>query len=314
MRTHFRSIAIFTTAFYSIAGCGHLNSSTDDATQHFRDCEDCPEMLIIPGGQFLIGSPETEAGHGADEGPQKLVNISSFSASRFEITVGEFRAFTEKTDHAPDPNCLVMEANGTWNYDPDATWQSPGFEQEENHPVVCISWNTAKAYVDWLNSQTSQESYRLLTESEWAYTARSKTTSAYWWGDEENDFCQFTNGVDQTAKRTYPGWQRSGQCDDGFLYTAPVGHYQKPNVFGVEDMVGNVWEWVEDCYVSNFENHPLDGSAIAEDPCEKRVLRGGAWGDYGSFYLRSAYRGAWSGDEAFSNLGFRVAKTLQDNE
>ncbi|MEM9531437.1 MAG: formylglycine-generating enzyme family protein [Pseudomonadota bacterium] len=272
----------------------------------------CPEMVAVEAGSFLLGSPPDEAGRVDDEGPQQLIAVGALAVSRFEITVGAFSAFAETTGYEDNAGCYTMSEDGTWRFDSAASWQNPGFPQEDNHPVVCVTWNAANAYVAWLNQTAGVDQYRLLSESEWEYSARGSSTTTYWWGVREDDFCQYTNGVDQTARSAYPGWQRSGGCDDGHLYTAPVGSYGRPNGFGLEDMVGNVWEWVADCYVDHFRDHPGDGSPVQHSPCEKRVMRGGAWGDYGSFYLRSAYRGTWKGSEAFGNIGFRVARTLDD--
>ncbi|MEO1595947.1 MAG: formylglycine-generating enzyme family protein [Pseudomonadota bacterium] len=291
---------------------GALSAAQADA-KATSDCRHCPEMVWIEGGTFLLGSPPEEPGHIEDEGPQQRISIAPFAVSRFETTVAEFAAFVDDTGYEADARCLTMSENGSWNFDPDASWRDPGFAQDTNHPVVCVTWADANAYVAWLNSKSPDQRFRLLSESEWEYAARGGTSSPYWWGDVEDDFCRHTNGADITARAEYPGWPRTGNCDDGFLYTAPVGHYSSPNDFGVEDMVGNVWEWVADCYVDNYSAHPADGAPIKNPDCEKRVFRGGAWGDHGSFYLRTAYRGAWDGSMSFSNIGFRVAMTGSDD-
>lgn len=278
----------------------------------FSDCAECPEMIVIPSGTFLIGSDASEPGHIEDESPQVEVNISRFAASKFEVTLGQFKSFIDATGYADETVCLSMQENGGWGYDPEKSWENPGFEQDANHPVTCVSWNTANAYVKWLNEQSAPGQYRLLSESEWEYAARAGSTTTYWWGDDEDDFCEVTNGVDQMAQSRFPNWPRAGNCSDGFVFTAPVGHYQSPNAFGAEDMVGNVWEWVSDCYADSHVNKPRDGMPQTAEACEKGVMRGGAWGDHGSFYLRSAYRGAWDRGQSFTNLGFRVAKTLEN--
>ncbi|MEM1412933.1 MAG: SUMF1/EgtB/PvdO family nonheme iron enzyme, partial [Pseudomonadota bacterium] len=177
------------------------------------------------------------------------------------------------------------------------------------HPVVCVSWRDANAYIDWLNSQTADVSFRLLTESEWEYAARGGTTSTYWWGDIQDEFCQYTNGSDALAGEAYNAWDQAGACLDGHLYTAPVGAYQASNAFGLHDMVGNVWEWVAAGYQPAINSAYFSEQSVPEQGCEKRAVRGGAW-DYGPLYLRSAYRGAWDPSQGFSNFGFRVARTL----
>ena len=276
----------------------------------FSDCENCPEMVLIPSGKFLLGSDETDPGHQTDETPQIEVSISSFAISKHEITLGEFRAFVDATGYEDKSICLSMQKNGYWGHDPEKSWRKPGFEQTDSHPVVCVSWKAAHDYIKWLNDQSGSNEYRLLTESEWEYAARAGSSTVYWWGDNEDEFCNVTNGVDQSAQSRFSGWVRAGKCNDGYIFTAPVGHYQSPNDFGVEDLVGNVWEWVSDCYAKSYKTKPRNGSAYDSEPCEKRVMRGGAWGDHGSFYLRSAYRGAWNPEQSFTNLGLRVAKIL----
>ena len=285
---------------------GALSAAKSDA-KAASPCPSCPEMVQIEGGTLLLGSPADEPGHIEDEGPQQRITVAPFAVSRFEITVGQYATFVEATGYDADPRCLVMGENGSWNYDPEASWRNPGFVQDSNHPVVCVNWNDVNAYIVWLNKQSPDRQFRLLSESEWEYAARAGSTTPYWWGDVEDDFCQYTNGADVTARAAYPGWPRTGDCNDGFRYTAPVGHFESPNGFGVEDMVGNVWEWVADCYVDNYATHPKDGTPITNADCEKGVFRGGAWGDHGSFYLRTAYRGAWDRSMSFSNIGFRVA-------
>ncbi len=296
-------------AFTMLNACGPASEAVELGP--FQDCEACPEMVLVPGGHFTLGSSPSEDGHIADEAPQRAITLQPFAVSRHEITRGEFARFAEAVGHQNDPGCLVMSETGGWIYDPEASWREPGFEQTDAHPVVCLSWATAQAYVRWLNTETGTERYRLLTEAQWEYAARAGSTTAFWWGDDKHQSCRWTNGADAGARAVYPGWLLTADCEDGFIYTAPVGHFNQPNGFGVEDMVGNVWEWVEDCYVDTYATMAEDGSAQQVDgDCERRVMRGGAWGDYGAQYLRSAYRGAWRPDIGFSNLGLRVAKSV----
>ena len=270
-----------------------------------------PTLIELPAGTFAFGSPEDEDGHQEDEAPLRNVRVPGFALGRYEVTVGQYRRFIADTGYTPPFGCLVTRKTGGWSYDPDGSWDKPGFEQTDAHPVVCVSWNDAKAYIAWLNAKSGADDYRLPSETEWEYAARAGGTSAYAWGENEGEFCQFTNGADASARAVYQEWPRTAACDDGFVHTAPVGHFNKPNAFGVEDIIGNVWEWVEDCYTATHGDNPGDGRAVqaAEAPCEKRVMRGGAFGDYGSFYLRTAYRGAWDGSQSFSNIGFRVARS-----
>jgi formylglycine-generating enzyme required for sulfatase activity len=159
-----------------------------------------------------------------------------------------------------------------------------------------VSWNDAQSYITWLNQKTGltgrSDRYRLPTEAEWEYAARAETTSAYWWGDEASK--QYANYPDNTV------WSNLGR-------TTPVGAYPA-NPFGLHDMHGNVWEWVEDCYESNYSVQPSDGSAFTGNSCFYRVVRGGAFNHLES--VRSADR-AWSGPaDRSGGIGFRIARTL----
>ncbi len=286
-----------------------VSNAAQQRSDAFADCHGCPDMVIIPAGTFDFGSPSSEQGRSDDEGPQVRTRLSSFAVSRHEITLDQYRQFVEETKHPVADYCYGMNENGSWTPATTITWKSPGFDQDGDHPVVCVTWNDAMAYIDWINSKVDGQPYRLPTESEWEYTARAGTITPYWWGDEQAAFCQWTNGADSIARERYQIWDRAGTCSDGFLYTAPVGHYQKPNAFGVHDMVGNVWEWVADCYQAQLSNVYFSEQQLASTGCEKRAVRGGAW-DYSPLYLRTAYRGAWNPSEGFSNFGFRVARSV----
>ncbi len=282
-------------------------ATAENKPHTFVDCQECPEMVQVAAGQFAFGSPEDEPERVADEGPQTEVAIQSFAISKFEITRGQFLQFVTQTGYQPTDICFHTDETGRWNPRLGATWEAPGFSQTADHPVVCVSWPDAKAYVAWLNDRAGDSRYRLLNESEWEYVARGGSTSPFWWGATADGFCAQTNGADRRGAKAYPMWDRAGDCDDGFVYTAPVGQYNNPNVFGASDLVGNVWEWVADCYADSLST--TSSTPTQPSDCEKRVFRGGAW-DYSPLYLRTAYRGAWQPDHGFTNLGFRVAKSL----
>ena len=278
-----------------------------------------PEMVLIAAGQFEMGSDEQEEGRYDNEGPQHTVTIPKpFAIGRCEVTVGEFRQFVDATGYQTDAEksggCFAWkESEGKWLQDAARHWRNPGFEQTDQHPVVCVSWNDAQAYIQWLNSYLKIPSnpYRLPSETEWEYVARAGTTSAFFWGDVEQ--CEYANGADKSA-------QESGEfsenwiyatCEDGFVYTAPVASY-KPNPWNTYDLSGNVWEWVEDCWHESYENAPSDGSPWLEGnegDCDRRALRGGSW-FYFPRILRSAYRYWLARDVAFSFVGFRLARAL----
>lgn len=155
----------------------------------FRDCADCPEMVVIPPGSFVMGSPEGETGRDEDEGPQRTVTISySFAAGRHEVTRGQYAQFLRESGHTPAAgNCWYWDGDegGAKNDDASKVWHSPGFAQGDDHPVVCVSWDDAKVYAAWL-ARKAGRTYRLLTEAEWEYAARSGSSTTRPWGGDPN--------------------------------------------------------------------------------------------------------------------------------
>ena len=174
--------------------------------------------------------------------------------------------------------------------------------------VACVNWNDVQAYAAWLSRETGEQ-YRLPSESEWEYAARAGTATARYWGEGESGQCRHANGGDASTKERYLDWPWSvASCRDGHVHTAPVGSLAA-NGWGLHDMLGNVWEWTEDCSNGSYEGAPSDGSAWEYGNCSERVLRGGSWFISPSG-LRAANRvGSTSGNRG-SGLGFRVARTL----
>ena len=263
---------------------------TPQVGETFRDCESCPEMVVLPAGKFMMGSPEEEKGRDDDEGPQHRVTIPKpFAVGKYEVTVGQYAKFVRETQHETG-NCGYEEF-GIW-YEEDVSWDDPGFKQSNNHPVVCVGWYNAQAYMKWLSEETGHE-YRLLTEAEWEYAARAVTTTAYHFGSEIS-----------------PNQANYDNDNEG---TVAVGSYPA-NAFGLHDMHGNVREWVEDCYHDDYIDAPTDGSAWLSG-CEKYegevtgVLRGGSWINYPE-YQRSANRLGNDATVRDDSYGFRVARTL----
>ena len=272
-----------------------------------RDCEVCPEMVVVPAGKYRMGSPSHEAGRNDSEGPVHEVTIwEPFAVGVHEVTREEFGYFAQETGRSTAKVCWTYR-NGKWNERSGGSWKKPGFKQGRNHPVVCVSWNDVKAYVGWLSRKTG-EVYRLLTESEWEYAARAGTRTARHWGAGETGQCRYANGADKAAKNRYSKWV-TASCDDGQAHTSSVGRYE-PNGFGLHDMLGNVWEWVEDCGHSNYQGAPADGRAWTRGgACPQRALRGGSWLDRPAD-LRSANRLWYSTAYPMDFVGFRVARTL----
>ncbi len=268
----------------------------------FKDCDECPEMIVVPAGSFRMG--DLNGGGDPSEKHVRTVSISKkFAMGVFEVTKGQFEAFVTATGHNTGSKCDVRESNG-WNERNGKSWRDPGFQQTVDHPVVCVNWQDAQAYVDWLNSRT-EGGYRLPSESEWEYVARAGTSSKYTFGDSENLLCAHGNVADDTAKATYPDWQVA-PCADGYTYTAPVGTFAL-NGFGLHDIHGNVWEKVQDCWSDSYKGAPTQGGARITPLCIARVGRGGSW-DNEPRNVRSASRVMASGRISVS--GFRIARDL----
>ena len=288
----------------------------------FHDFDGGPEMVVVPPGTFTMGSSKAEqkqaqkeVGHSnwfRDEGPQHEVTMSkAFAVGKFEVTKGQYAAFVQATGYAGGDSCYVdASGDGNWSDTKGKTWKDAGFPQADDHPVICVSWDDAKAYAAWL-AKASGKPYRLLTESEWEYAARGQTSKGnyprYTFGNDANALCKYGNVGDETAKAKYSGWTVA-PCTDGALYTAAAGSFAA-NPFGVYDMLGNVWEWTEDCYADSYANAPADGSAKIDGDCKNRVLRGGSW-DGTPVSLRSAGRGGNTPGTRNGILGFRLARAI----
>ena len=271
--------------------------------RRFRDCLGCPELVVVPAGWFVMGSPTSENGFN-EERPQHRVEIAEpFAVSVHEVTKGEFARFVRATGHPMGNSCWTWYRSvEDWVKGSD-TWQDPGFAQTDRHPVVCVNWDDARAYTRWLSQETG-ERYRLLSESEWEYAARGGAHAARFWGESESDQCRHANGADLT---TPFDWRVS--CIDGHSRTSPAGSYTK-NEFGLYDVLGNVSEWTQDCWNKSYEGAPGNGQAWEGGNCRWRVARGGSWYSRPG-NLRSAYRGGGYGPQfRSSNVGFRVTRTL----
>jgi formylglycine-generating enzyme required for sulfatase activity len=280
-----------------------------------KDCADCPELVPIPGGRFVMGAApgEEERERLAEEFghrsvPQREIEVPAFFAGRFEITRSQYRAFAEATGRSAGDGCFVWSQGG-FELQPDKSWRAPSYPQTDAHPVVCVSWNDAQAYLSWL-SRKSGRSYRLLSEAEWEYAARAGSASARFWGDDAEASCRYANGADLTARRRVPGTiiQDHVRCDDGHAYTAPVGSYA-PNAFGLHDMLGNAWEWTQDCWNPDYTDAAPDAAAAASGECAMRVVRGGFWDDSPTA-LRAAYRVGSPTTVRVYGRGFRVVRDL----
>ncbi|MFL0797271.1 MAG: SUMF1/EgtB/PvdO family nonheme iron enzyme [Cellvibrionaceae bacterium] len=268
------------------------------------------EFVSIPGGSFMMGSNDGNS----DEKPVHRVNIRPFTMGKYEVTKGQFEAFVNDTGYRTDAEkntagkdgCYAYKGGADFGWTAGTSWRNPGYSQKGSDPVVCISHNDTQAYIQWLNKQTGNH-YRLPTEAEWEYAARAGSSSKYSFGNSESQLCENGNGVDQSLKAQIPEWKWTvSSCRDGYTFTAPVGSFA-PNAFGLYDMHGNVWEWVQDCYHDSYSGAPSDGSAWESGSCAKRVLRGGSWYS-GPNTLRSACRGGGHAGNRYNTDGFRLVQ------
>jgi formylglycine-generating enzyme required for sulfatase activity len=296
-------------------------AAQDQAAQPlFRDCADCPEMVVIPAEAFIMGStPEETAKAGLPaeqagrEYPAHRVSIAKpFAMGRYEVTVGEFEAFARATQHVAATNCTTWDTGkAVWGPVASADWRSPGYEQTARHPVGCLTIADARAYVRWL-SATTGKSYRVPSEAEWEYVARAGTTTMQTWGDGFDDICAFANVADQTRIAAHriadPDPTRFFACRDGHVYAAPVGSFP-PNPWGLYDVIGNIWEWTEDCFIPHYDGAPTDGSVRMEAGCQRLIVRGGGWYSR-TWFARAAGRSREDFSYRSSTLGLRVARDL----
>jgi formylglycine-generating enzyme required for sulfatase activity len=273
----------------------------------FKDCPSCPELVVIPPGSFDMGSPESEEDRFDTEGPVHRVTFSqAFSLGKTEITRAQFAIFVSDTHYDAGDSCWTFE-DEKWEERSGRNWKNPGYHQNKNHPVSCISWNDAKAYVEWISNKTG-ENYGLPTESVWEYAARANSGTSLYWGDEPDLACTFANVMDTTGQALVPGvtWD-AHNCSDGYAYTSPVGSF-KANAFELNDMIGNVWEWTADSYYKNYIGAENDGSARQGDGVN-RVIRGGSWSSNPQF-SRSASRDFNSVSYRVSSIGFRIFRAM----
>jgi formylglycine-generating enzyme required for sulfatase activity len=292
---HFLAVILAALAL-TASSLGHTQARKD---REFRECPDCPVMIGIPAGTFLMGSPKNEQGRFDSEGPQRVVSIKAFALGKYDITTAQFIDFLKSTGHRPMPCNRIL----------GFAWGSPGRGLElqlPNWPAVCLEWIDAEAYVAWLNAKVHKERpalapgpgpYRLPSEAEWEYAARAGTKTARWWGEAIGRNRANCNGC-------------GSPWDDRLLATVESF---APNPFGLYGMLGNAWQWTEDCWHPNYIHALDDGRAWTEKNCEKHVIRGGSWNSL-PVLVRSASRSfstSDGGDYDNSSLtGFRVARDL----
>jgi formylglycine-generating enzyme required for sulfatase activity len=290
-----------------LAACVLTASNPALAQEHkdreFRECSDCPEMVGIPAGKFLMGSPLGEPGRFDSESPQHPVSVAAFALGKYGITSREFLVFLSDTGYQPAACDPVL---GLGWHSQRGLAHAPSREEPPKWPAVCLDWRDAESYIAWLNAKVrrlrpelvaASGPYRLPSEAEWEYAARAGTRTARWWGDAIGRNNANCNGC--------------GSPFDNRLL-AEVDSF-KPNLFGLYGMLGNAWQWTADCWHPNYRGAPSDGSAWTEKNCSRHVIRGGSW-DNVPVFVRSAARSASTpngGPYDYSSLtGFRVARDL----
>ncbi|HEX4870779.1 MAG TPA: SUMF1/EgtB/PvdO family nonheme iron enzyme [Nevskiaceae bacterium] len=252
------------------------------AAQRFRDCANTPELRLLPGGRFVMG--EAVLDNDPYARPLREVQVAAFAIGQTEVTVAEWLDCV----HAGGCSRDVALAG------------------DEDLPINGVSWYDAQEFVSWLSRRTRQR-YRLPSEAEWEYAARAGRGGLYPWETQgDGAACRHANLLDLSARRVYPQFHWYTLCDDGYPALAPVGRFPA-NAWGLHDVHGNVWEWVQDCWQADYREAPDTAQARESRGCHKRVNRGGGWGN-GVRSLRLAMRDADPPDSRSSGLGFRVAR------
>ena len=286
--------------------------------ESFRDCPDCPLMVVVPSGIFDMGAEQTTLmrdGRLRPHGPVRRIRIERpFAVARFELSEAEFADFVADTGHRMASDCgLSAQEEAERASRQDTVQGAP----HAALPVVCVSWRDADAYVVWLAGRTGKP-YRLLSEAEWEYAAGAGSGERWPWGAITREICLHANVLDQSAMAVLQDHPVSRvpdsavTCDDGVATRARVGQY-RANAFGINDMVGNVWEWVADCSVLPYPDQPKDGSAMTlrAEECTHRAIRGGSWRSRLE-RQRVTFRGRDPEQTRSDIFGFRVARSLLD--
>jgi formylglycine-generating enzyme required for sulfatase activity len=256
------------------------------------DGADFPKMIVVPAGEYTMGSPASEPNRQANEGPRHRVRIGySFAISQYTITMGEYARFVADTHHDVGEACFTIE-HGEYRLREGRDWRRVGFTQTGNSPRGCVNRNDAQAYVSWLSKRTSH-TYRLLSEAEYEYANRAGSVNANWWGDDIGKNRTVCDGC-------------GSALDNRQL--AAVGSFAA-NAFDLYDTTGNTWSWLSDCWNANYAGAATDGSANADGDCDLHVMRGGS-AHSPAKELRSAARSRHSFSLRNLPVGFRVARTL----
>ncbi len=295
-----------------------LKSNTIEEIKSFKDCKSCPEMIEIPEGSVYIGSHEEEIGRKKGERNRVKATIEKpFAIAKTEVTLAQFRVFMKESKYKsnvpirngePLIGCNYYDGK-SYGYIASHNWENPGYPQREDAPVVCVSWSDAKAYCDWLSKKTGRE-YRVPSTVEFEYATRAGSSSPWFWGTDPELACDYANVGDRTFSNQFPT-RPIFPCTDGYVFTSSVAKF-KPNAFGLYDMIGNAWEWTNDCFKNNLDDAPIDGSSYqgTNEECVFRTPKGGSWIS-GVAWGRTAVRSRDGADYKSFMLGFRVAAEIK---
>lgn len=302
----------------TILGCSSALAAPAPG-ETFQDCEDCPEMVVIPSGNVMIGSYETEAYRRKGErGKQKAKIKKPFAMGKTEVTLRQYRQFVTETGHEGAAmvfrgqtyeGCNYFDGKG-YGFVKNHNWDNPGFPQREEEPVLCVSWSDATAFAEWVSEKTGR-TYRVPSTVEFEYAMRAGTETPWVWGTDPASACEYANIADETLALKHPK-RASFNCSDGYLYATSVGKF-KPNTFGLYDMLGNAWEWTNDCWHDDLKKAPTDGSSWQEEDggdCTARTPKGGGWIS-GPAWSRASVRSKDGEHYRSFMLGFRLAADIE---
>ena len=264
----------------------------------FKECDACPEMVVVPAGEFTMGAPNDEPGSMLWEWSQHRVMLARpFGIGQFAVTVNQFDSFVTETSYHFSTRCNRSQGAYSSPERPGFSYRTAGFEQSGSHPVVCVSFDDAKAYIAWLSGKTGK-SYRLPSEAEREYVTRAGTSTPFWWG-----------ATISTEDANYNGDPYNGGAKGVFRRkTLPVNSFAA-NPWGLYQVHGNVFEWLDDCHHAFYGGAPTKGQPWITPDCNGRTIRGGAW-SFSPQLLRSAARSGADPAVCVDAIGFRVARTL----
>jgi formylglycine-generating enzyme required for sulfatase activity len=318
--------------FAALTALGSLGSATAQEVEKAGDKKQITnsigmKLVLLPAGEFIMGSRQSReelvkmfakyesnpvwSGH---EYPAHRVRITKpFFLGAHHVTVGQFRQFVTDAGYTSDAEKPGKKGSLGWDaaagrhvFQAKCSWRNPGFEQTDEHPAVCLSWNDAVAFCEWLSRKEGKD-YRLPSEAEWEYACRAGTTMQYWCGDDPEGLAQAANVADATAKAKLSSLKSTIIASDGYVFTSPVGRF-RANPFGLYDMHGNAMQWCADWYDARYYGASPANDPNGPDSGTRRVLRGSSWISWPSSN-RSAFRGGFAPDTRSDFTGFRVART-----